>query len=129
MDNIASKIRFTIIFFKKSVSKKTMLYTMRDIIFGSYIFAFKTFKLTPIAASVASLFRRSQNNYEMRQLIKKQHPRDGKSIPAIYRENYDVQWGQTNYKDTIVLDFGADVGSTASFFLQKGAKKVVAIEG
>ncbi len=32
-------------------------------------------------------------------------------------------------KDRIVLDIGADKGSTADFFLRQGAKQVIAVEG
>lgn len=44
-------------------------------------------------------------------------------------ENYENDYGTTDYKDKTVLDIGADYGSTAYFFLQKGAKKVIAVEG
>lgn len=40
-----------------------------------------------------------------------------------------VWWGKIDYKGKTVLDLGADIGSTADFFLRKGAKKVVAVEG
>jgi hypothetical protein len=33
-----------------------------------------------------------------------------------------------DYKDKVVLDIGADWGSTAEFFLKKGAKSVIAVE-
>ncbi|MGQ9506350.1 MAG: hypothetical protein ACUVTB_00650 [Candidatus Bathycorpusculaceae bacterium] len=50
-------------------------------------------------------------------------------IPPIYRENYDKHWNFTSFKDKVVLDLGADYGSTAYYFLRKGAKSVVAVEG
>jgi len=50
-------------------------------------------------------------------------------ISAIYNEDYESQWGKIDYKDKVVLDIGADIGSTADFFLRKGAKNVVAVEG
>lgn len=42
---------------------------------------------------------------------------------------YEKVYGTINYKGKTVLDFGADVGSTADYFLQKGAEVVYAIEG
>lgn len=50
-------------------------------------------------------------------------------IPANFFENYDVEYGKLDYTNKIVLDVGADYGSTADFFLRKGAKKVIAVEG
>ena len=46
-------------------------------------------------------------------------------------ENYDDAWGWPNidFKDKIVLDLGADWGSTAYYFRQKGASLIIAIEG
>lgn len=44
-------------------------------------------------------------------------------------ENYSVHWGYTDFSGKIILDLGADYGSTASFFLKHGAKKVIAVEG
>jgi len=44
-------------------------------------------------------------------------------------ENFEEQYGQIEYEGKIVLDIGAEVGSTASFFLSKGAKLVIAVEG
>ena len=43
--------------------------------------------------------------------------------------DYEINYGTINYRDKIVLDLGADRGSTASFFLAKGARKVIAVEG
>jgi len=37
-------------------------------------------------------------------------------------------YGCVDYRKKVVLDIGADVGSTADFFLQKGARKVFAVE-
>jgi len=50
-------------------------------------------------------------------------------LPLYYSENYDECWGYVSYKDKIVLDLGADYGSTAYYFLKKKAKKVIAVEG
>ena len=38
-------------------------------------------------------------------------------------------YGSVDYHHKVVLDLGADVGSTADYFLQKGAVKVFAVEG
>ncbi len=51
-----------------------------------------------------------------------------KVIDINWGEDYNVHWGQVSYQDKIVLDLGADLGSTASFFFEKGAKKVIAVE-
>jgi len=45
-----------------------------------------------------------------------------------YRKIQNYAGKPIDYKDKIVLDVGADYGSTASFFLEKGAKQVIAIE-
>jgi hypothetical protein len=50
-------------------------------------------------------------------------------VPPIYGENYNRHWGYTTFKNKVVLDLGADYGSTAYYFLGKGAKKVIAVEG
>jgi len=52
-----------------------------------------------------------------------------KEILPLYNENYDECWGYVSYKDKTVLDLGADYGSTAYYFLKKGAIKVIAVEG
>ena len=46
----------------------------------------------------------------------------GKDIP------YSIHW-TLDVKGKIVLDIGADVGSTADYFLRNGAKEVIAVEG
>jgi hypothetical protein len=52
------------------------------------------------------------------------------SAPRPYiDEDYNHHWGFTDFKGKTVLDLGADYGSTAWFFLKKGAKSVVAVEG
>jgi len=52
-----------------------------------------------------------------------------REVLPLYHENYDLCWSQTCYAGKTVLDFGADYGSTAYYFLKRGAKKVVAVEG
>jgi precorrin-6B methylase 2 len=44
-------------------------------------------------------------------------------------EDYNRHWGFANFKGKKILDLGADYGSTAWFFIKKGANSVVAIEG
>lgn len=43
-------------------------------------------------------------------------------------ENYDSLYGYFDFRGKTVLDVGADYGSTADFFISKGALHVVAIE-
>ena len=50
-------------------------------------------------------------------------------IAAIHDEDYESHWGKIEYDGKVVLDVGADIGSTADFFLRKGAMKVIAVEG
>lgn len=45
-----------------------------------------------------------------------------------HNENFGRSYGHLDFEGKIVLDVGADYGSTASFFLQKGAKEVIAVE-
>lgn len=50
-------------------------------------------------------------------------------IPPVGLEDYEWFYGRgIDYVDKTVLDIGADVGSTASFFFKKGAKKVIAVD-
>lgn len=49
-------------------------------------------------------------------------------LPPIANESYDRHWYYVSFKDKIVLDLGADYGSTSSYFLWRGAKHVVAVE-
>lgn len=44
-------------------------------------------------------------------------------------EDYESMYGSLNYENKVVLDVGADYGSTAAFFLKKGAKQIIAVEG
>ncbi len=43
-------------------------------------------------------------------------------------EDYEVHWNYTSFKDKVILDLGADLGKTTSFFFEKGAKRVIAVE-
>lgn len=43
-------------------------------------------------------------------------------------ENYNQHWPYIPVRGKVVLDFGADWGSTALYFLKKGAAVVVAVE-
>jgi predicted RNA methylase len=42
--------------------------------------------------------------------------------------DYEGEYGFVNYEGKVVLDVGADYGSTAAYFLRKGALRVVAVE-
>lgn len=44
-------------------------------------------------------------------------------------EDYNIHWGFASFKYKIIIDFGADFGSTVEYFLIKGASKVIAVEG
>jgi len=46
----------------------------------------------------------------------------------MHNEDYNKEWGFIDYNGKAVLDCGADYGSTAKFFLERGAKKVIAVE-
>ncbi len=50
-------------------------------------------------------------------------------LRPVYGEDYDLFWNHVSFGGKRVLDLGADYGSTASYFLRKGAKQVVALEG
>jgi len=50
-------------------------------------------------------------------------------IPPIYNEDYNDHWNFTSFENKVVLDLGADYGSTAYYFLRNGAIKVIAVEG
>jgi len=52
-----------------------------------------------------------------------------KRIVFSYPEDYERFYGKIDYKDKVVLDIGADYGSTADFFFCKGASKVIGVEG
>jgi len=50
-------------------------------------------------------------------------------IAPIFDESYDKHWNFTSFENKVILDLGADYGSTAYYFLRKGASKVIAVEG
>jgi hypothetical protein len=47
----------------------------------------------------------------------------------LFDEDYDSHWNYLPLKGKRILDLGADYGSTAYYFLLKGAKQVIAVEG
>jgi hypothetical protein len=44
-------------------------------------------------------------------------------------EFWDEEYGMVDYRGKVVMDIGADWGRTADYFLQKGARLVIAVEG
>ena len=50
-------------------------------------------------------------------------------LPSYRGEDFNYQYGNLDYKGKTVLDLGAEFGSTAAFFVRKGAKLVIAVEG
>lgn len=50
-----------------------------------------------------------------------------KVIPP-YDENYEIAYNELSYKGKVILEVGADYGSTAWFFKSKGAKTVISVE-
>lgn len=44
-------------------------------------------------------------------------------------EDFDFHWGFINWKGKVILDVGADYGSTAECFLASGATKVICVDG
>ena len=46
-----------------------------------------------------------------------------------YKEDYNHHYGAIRYRGKKVIDVGADIGSTADFFLRRGATEVIAVEG
>lgn len=49
--------------------------------------------------------------------------------PFVKSENYEYEYGALDYGDKKVLDLGADYGSSAEFFIENGAREVIAVEG
>lgn len=52
-----------------------------------------------------------------------------KQVNPIYNEPYEKLYGSINFTGSRILEFGADSGSTAYFFLEHGAKEVISVEG
>ena len=52
-----------------------------------------------------------------------------RGILPIYGEDYDMHWNFTSFENKVVFDLGADYGSTAYYFLRKGALRIIAVEG
>jgi len=50
-------------------------------------------------------------------------------IPTWHGEDFDKHWNYTSFVGKTVLDLGADYGSTAHYFLKKGATRIIAVEG
>lgn len=44
------------------------------------------------------------------------------------QEDYEKEYGAIDVKGKVVVDYGSDVGSTAYYFLNKGAKRVIMID-
>lgn len=42
--------------------------------------------------------------------------------------DYAQEYGGVDYTDAVVLDVGADYGTTADFFLERGARRVIMLE-
>lgn len=51
-----------------------------------------------------------------------------KKLEPMTGENYELHWAYTDYTGKTILDIGADYGSTAYWFFEHGAKKVIAVE-
>jgi hypothetical protein len=51
-----------------------------------------------------------------------------KTLRPLLGEDYEEHWNHTNFAGKTILDLGADYGSTADWFLRRGAAKVVAVE-
>jgi len=71
----------------------------------------------------------TQGKIQYPQIVKPLYIYPKGFIPPIYFENYDKHWGFTDFKNKVILDLGTDYGSTAYYFLNKGALKVIAVEG
>jgi hypothetical protein len=84
--------------------------------------------LTDLSASVGYSLMWHENEKTMKAILKNYHIINGVIAP-LYDENYLEIYGFIDYKGKVVLDVGAEVGSTAQFFLSEGASSVIAIEG
>ena len=68
------------------------------------------------------------NESSMRQKIAVHKIMSGE-IPPIHQEKYADEYACADVNGKVVLDLGADVGSTAQFFIKRLAKQVIAVEG
>lgn len=118
------------------MAKKNLITYFRDLVCFEVLNLSELFHLHMLTRSLQYAFAYHFNNSNMNKVLKEYTLRikgkrvnDGALVSSIYVEDYEFQYGQVNYKDRIVLDIGADIGSTAYFFLKKGAKLIVAVEG
>jgi hypothetical protein len=122
--NIRRKLRIHV---KEFAHYKSMNFAYHDML-GVFI------RKVDLPSTLARALARYNNEGFMRAVLKDYANNLRKydplvSICPLHGEDYELQWGKTDYRGKIVLDVGADVGSTAAFFLKKGAKKVIAVEG
>lgn len=119
--------------FELHVSKKSLGFLTFEALGRTY----HATPFLPIVATFAQRYceRRSNEEYMRNALDKYMSTRNterhsGVRIPPISdRDDYEREWGVADYEDKVVLDIGADLGSTSDFFLRKGAKQVIAVEG
>ena len=52
-----------------------------------------------------------------------------KPLKSWNNEDFEAEYGNVDYKDRVVMDIGAEIGTTAYFFVTKGAREVIAVEG
>jgi hypothetical protein len=108
--------------------------------YGSLRFMFHDFltifvhRMDPSARTTQVLIRLNNEGLMGETLKKYMKDANGLQSPdariaAIHDEDYESHWGSAEYDGKVVLDVGADIGSTADFFLRKGAMKVIAVEG
>lgn len=87
------------------------------------------FKFEDIATSKLNKEMLKRKRAELRKWLKFLIHLAQKDPSNPRKENYEQHWNYTSFKDKTVLDLGADYGSTASWFLRKGARRVIAVEG
>lgn len=122
--NVDRKLRAHI---KGFAHYKSLTYAYHDML-GVFI------RKISLPSALASALARYNNEGFMRAVLKNyanNFARCGPlaTIRPLHGEDYELQWGKADYRGKIVLDIGADIGSTAAFFLRKGAKRVIAVEG
>ncbi len=109
---------------------------LRGFVFFAVLNLLQLFHLHTLIRPVQYSFAYYANNSKMTKVLREYAKRmsdketlKGRTFSPIYVEDYEFQYGQVDYKNQVVLDVGADIGSTAYFFVEKGAKLVVAVEG